>query len=208
MKTKFKLIVFIILSSFWNCKKEVTLSEYKFADKEMVINCQGEDLKLLNEAIYSFEADMKTYFQSTYNPNGNLDLLYSTLLGRSMKDMVIYEELITPHTLEVFHVLKTKSELWDLNSKISKLNYNSPLVKCIAANIQDKDLKTTFNALLDTHSMKPKIFTEPLLTKFRTVASDNYLRAYVTFDLFYAKLFDLIEPRVKERENVDPNLLK
>lgn len=202
MKTHYNFIAILCLSLLLNCKNENTLSEYKFTNREMVLDCDGEDSKLLNEALYAFEDDIRTFYANNYySKDGDLYLFYSDFIVRDIKGMVIYENLISPHTLEVFNVLKSKSEMWNLENNVSKLNYYSPFFNCIAANVEDKNLKTTLNALLSTHSMSPRLFTSPLTTQSRIVASDPYLRAYVAFDLFYAKLFDIDVTKVKEHEN-------
>ncbi|HEX9828361.1 MAG TPA: hypothetical protein VGA80_17315 [Flavobacteriaceae bacterium] len=206
MKPNFNLIAFLFLCTVLSCKNETALSEYKFSDQEAVLNCEGQDSKLLNEALYAFEGDLKTFFKNNYTRNGDLYMFYSQFIPRDVKGMVPYEELMTPHTLEVFNVLKTKKDLWNPENTVSKLNYNSSFFNCIATNVQDKDLKTTLNALLATHSMSPRLFTAPLITQYRKVADDPYLRAYVAFDLFYAKLFDIDATKIKERENVDSSL--
>lgn len=207
MKAHYFFIAILCLGLLLNCKNENTLSEYKFSDREMVLHCEGQDSKLLNEALYAFEEDIRTFFANNYySKDGDLYLFYSDFMVRDIKGKVAYEDLIGPHTLEVFKVLKSKSELWDLENTVSKLNYYSPFFNCIAENVQDNDLKTTLNALLTTHSMSPRLFTSPLTTQSRTVASDPYLRAYVAFDLFYAKLFDIDVTKVKERENQVDNI--
>ena len=201
MKPIIKSIIILILCTFLSCKNNNTLSEYKYSDQETLLNCDSPDAKLWNEALYSFENDIRIFYANNhYNKDADLYLFYSEFVVRYIKNMVAYEDLISPHTLEVFNVLKTKPELWNLDNTISKLNYYSPLFNCIAANVQDKDLHTTLNALLSTHSMSPRMFTSPLSTQSRTVANDPYLRAYVAFDLFYAKLFDIDVSKIKDRE--------
>ena len=80
---------------------------------------------------------------------------------------------------------------------------NSALMDCIAQNITNPDLKTTLNALLSTNSMNPKLFGAPLSTNYSLTLSDKYLAAYVAFDLFYAKLFDVDFSKVeKEKQKV------
>lgn len=201
MKPIIKSIFILILCSFLSCKNQNTLSEYKFSDQETLLNCDSPDIKLWNEAIYSFENDIRIFYANNYySKDGELYLFYSDFIVRYIKDKVTYEDMISPHTLEVFNVLKTKPELWNLENSVSKLNYNSLLFNCIVANVQDKDLNTTLNALVSTKSMSPRMFTSPLSTQPRTVANDPYLRAYVAFDLFYAKLFDIDASKVKDRE--------
>ncbi len=182
---------------------EATLSEYKFAERDPVLNCDDFDNKLLNEALFSFEDDIRTFYRTKYNPEGKLGLVYSEFLSRSIQGTVPFQDLVTPHTLEVFNVLKTKQELWDTENKVSKLNYYSPFFGCIASNIKDNGLRTTLNALISTHSMSPKLFNDPLIGKYPIVEIDKYLGAYVAFDLFYAKLFDIDPTKVKERELIN-----
>ena len=63
MKTPFfKLYVIALLITFTSCKKEVKLSEYKFAEKGIVLNCDKFDLNLLNEALFSFENDIINFY--------------------------------------------------------------------------------------------------------------------------------------------------
>lgn len=200
MKANFNLFAFLLVCTLLSCNQDVTLSEYKFSDKAAVINCGGKDSKLFNEALYAFEDDITSFYKNKNNPNGNLPLIYSQFLRNYSGHRINYEELVTPHTLEVFKVLKTRKDLWDPNSSVSKLNYYGSFFNCIATNVQDKNLKPTLNALLTTHSMSPRMFTAPLLTQYRAAANDKYLSAYVAFDLFYAKLFDIDPTKVKERE--------
>jgi len=206
MKSNFKFIPILLVFTFLNCKKDITLSEYKFSDKESVINCDGQDSKLLNEALYAFEDDINSFYKNNNNPNGNLALIYSQFLRNYSTNRINYEDLVTPHTLEVFTVLKTKNDLWDLNNTVSKLNYYGSFFNCIATNVQNQNLKSTLNALLTTHSMSARMFSSPLITQYNAASNDKYLSAYVAFDLFYAKLFDIDATKVKERELKDMNL--
>lgn len=204
MKTKFKLFTFLLTLIIVNCNNEKTLTEYRFSDQDPVLDCiepgtDGLDNKLLNEALFSFEDDIKTFYRNKYNPEGKLDLVYSEFFARSVKGRVPFEDLVTPHTMEVFNVLKSKKEIWNPDNSENRLNYYNSFFSCIAANVEDKDLKTTLNALVSTHSMSQRLFIEPLMAKYRIVPTDNYLRAYTAFDLFYSRLFEIDPTKVKER---------
>ncbi|MBC3757587.1 hypothetical protein H7U19_04180 [Hyunsoonleella sp. SJ7] len=199
MKQKLNLIVFLIVITFCSCEKkakEKTLSDYKFAEKGIVLNCDGFDAKLLNEALFSFEEDIIAHYGKD---NPNVTRAYSQFVSYATRNRVKYSEVVSPHTVEIFEVLKTKSELWNPNSAKSKLNYDSPVFKCIVDNISDNNLKTTLNALLTTNSMSPKLFGPALQSKYSLAIRDKYLSAYMAFDLFYAKLFDVDLNQVKEK---------
>ena len=213
MNTKFKLIFFAIGFVLTSCKNEnqaetVTLSEYKFSEKGMPVDCDGIDSQLLNEAIFSFEDDIYTFFMSR-SPNPNLALTYAQFISTTNNDRVNYAEILTPHTVEIFEVLKTNAELWNINNSANNLNYNSDFFNCVSNNIRDNNLKTTLQSLLKTGSMSPKLFIAPLSARYSQALNDKYLAAYIAFDLFYAKLFDVDLTQVKEREpkKVDFNLI-
>lgn len=166
------------------------------------------DSKLINEALFAFEDNISSFYGKT-SPNPSLQLAYGQFMRDALSDRANFLEIATPHTVEVFNVLKTKNNLWNMNNTASYLNYNSTFFNCITNNIQDKNLNTTLHALIETNSMNPKLFGAPLSTRYMTVLNDKYLAAYFAFDLFYAKLFDMDLTQVKEREpqKVDFNLL-
>ena len=201
MKTPFlKLLAITLLITFTSCnqKEKVVLSEYKYDEKGIVLNCDKFDLKLLNEALFSFENDIiNAYAQD----KKNLSQAYSKFTRNAVSGRAKYEEIVSLHTLAVFEVLKSKSDLWDLNNPNTKFNYNSLLFKCISDNIKSKDLKTTLNALISTNSMNIKLFGPALTSNYSLAVSDKYLSAYMAFDLFYAKLFDIDVNKVVKKEN-------
>lgn len=208
MKTNFlKLFVITLAVSFISCKNENTLSEYKYADKGLVLSCENVNSKLYSEALFAFENDILNYYKKN-NPNSSLLQAYSQFLRNAVYGRLKYEDIVSPHTAKVFEALKKEDKLWVANNKNSNLNYNSPLIKCIGINMQNKDLKTTFNALIGINSMSPRLFGAPLMSNYRDLLKDKYLAAYVAFDLYYAKLFnkDLSNTNIeKPEQKVDFN---
>lgn len=205
MKAKFNLIVFLLVLAFFSCKNDNTFNDYKYTNNGIVLNCNDELNTIVNEALFSFEDDI-TQFYTKEKPNAGI--AYSQFVRNSISGRIKYTNFVTPHTVKVFNALK-KHDLWDAEDPKSHLNYNSIFFKCLAENIKDKNLKTTLNALVSTNSMSPKLFGSPLLTRSRSATSDKYLAAYIAFDLYYAKLFDVDLSKVKEKtiekEKVDFN---
>jgi hypothetical protein len=210
MYSKFNFILPVLVVTLFSCKKEntVSLPDYKYADKGIVLNCDGMDSKLIHESLFAFEDNISSFY-GKMSPDPSLQLAYGQFMRDVLSDRANFSEIVTPHTVEVFNVLKTKTDLWNMNSSASYLNYNSSFFNCIANNIQDKNLNTTLHALIETNSMNPKLFGAPLTGRYITVLNDKYLAAYFAFDLFYAKLFDVDLTQVKEREpqKVDFNLI-
>ena len=190
MKTYLKLtIILLIMVVFTNCKNDPKLSEYKYPEKEFQVNCENIDLDLIKEAVYSFEADITDYFSQ--KGRESLSQAYPRVVNYGQNSRANFNKIPSPHTQEIFEILKTDTELWNLDGETKSLNYDHELVKCIANNLTDKDLKTTFNALITTNSMSAKLFREPLKRKAYLAVNDIYLATYIALDMYYAKLFDM-----------------
>jgi len=203
MKTKFHLIALILTFCLSSCKKDTAFTDFKFSDKPATLACENINIKLYNEAIYSFENDILNFYAK--NDKKSLLSSYSQFISRSLYNQANLKSIASEHTLKVFEALKNDTELWDLNNAKSHLNYNGPLMTCISNNIADDNFKTTLNALLSTNSMTPKLFGTPLATNYSLILRDKYLASYVAFDLFYAKLFDVDFSEKEQKQKVDFN---
>lgn len=183
------LIVLLISFLLVGCKKEATLSEFKYSANDFQVTCEGVNPELLKEAVYSFEDDITNYFAQ--KGTKNLSQAYSRAVNLGIYGRAKYEEIASPHTIEIFEILQKDKDLWNINDDTKSLNYNNKFVKCLADNLVDKDLKTTFNALLTTNSMSSKLFGEPLRRSAYLAIKDKYLATYIALDMYYAKLFDV-----------------
>lgn len=199
MNLKFKLIACFVLITLFSCKKEAeekTLDDYKFSEKGIVLNCDNFDVKLLNEALFSFEDDiLNAYGQN----NPNLTRAYSQFIRNALYNRVKYTDVVSPHSAKIFEVLKSKQELWDMENPDTKLNYDSSVISCISNNMLDKSLKTTLDALIETNSMEPKLYGPALQSNYGAVIRDKYLSAYVALEFYYGKFFDVDLSKVSEK---------
>ncbi len=203
MKLKFNIIAFLVVATLFSCKKgaeEKTLETYKYSEKGIVVNCDQFDLKLLNEALFSFEDDiLKAYGQTNQTATPNLTRAYSQFIRNAMYNRAKYADIVSPHSAEIFEVLKSKETLWNLSDPNTKLNYQSSIMTCISDNMLDKSLKTTMNALIETNSMSPKLFGPALQSNYGAAIRDKYLSAYVALEFYYGKLFDVDLSKVSEK---------
>lgn len=207
MNSKFTLITFLFVLTLYNCNKQNAFSDYKYSDKPEAIICEGIHSKLYNEALYSFEDDMLAFYQQK-KQNTTLVQAYSQFLRESIYDRLKLENVISKHSIDIFEALKNENDLWDATNTKSHINYNGKTISCIANNIKDQNLKTTFEALISTNSMSPKLFGTPLMTKYRNALSDKHLALYIALDLYYSKLFDVDLSQVnlnKPEQKVDFN---
>lgn len=190
MNLKITLITFLSIITLSSCKKDLSFTDYKYADKPALITCEGVNSKLLNEAVYAFENDILNH-QKQSNPNASLVRAYSQTIRTSVYSQLKFEDIVSKHTYKVFQALKNENDLWDANNTKSHFNYNSKTMGCIASNLKNQALKTTLDALLSTNTMAPKLFGVPLTTKYSSAMNDKYLALYIALDLFYAKMFDV-----------------
>lgn len=207
MKPNFNLITFLLVLTLFSCKNENSFSEYQYADNPVVLTCGDFNSKLYHEALYAFENDILAFYSKT-GKNTSQTQAYNQFIRTAVYGRTKYEDIVSAHTLKVFEALKNENTLWDANNTKSHLNYNSSIISCIANNIQDSALKTTFNSLITTNSMSAKLFGAPLISKYRTAIKDKYLATYIALDLFYAKLFDIDFSKVnlnKPESKVDFN---
>lgn len=190
MNLKTTLFSFLLAFILFSCKKENTFSDFKYKDKPAILTCDNLNSKLYQEALYTFEDDLLNFYKRN-NANSTLAQSYSQFIRNSIYGRIKYEDIISEHTYKVFEALKDENDLWDANNQKSHLNYKSAIITCMANNIKDVALKTTFNSLISTNFMDPKLFGSPLMAKYTNTLSDKFLATYVALDLFYAKLFDI-----------------
>ncbi|OEK07325.1 hypothetical protein A8C32_17965 [Flavivirga aquatica] len=190
MKTHFfKLLTFVIVVNLTSCKKENTFTDYKYSDKPNTLTCENLNSNLYKEALYAFEDDILNFYKKN-NPKSTLTQSYSQFVRNAVNGRIKFEDIVSPHTIKVFEALKGENDLWDAENAKSHLNYKGKTLTCVSNGIKDHTLQTTFNALVTTNSMSPKLFGAPLITKYRAALNDKSLASYIALDLFYAKLFD------------------
>lgn len=187
MNTRILKTVFLFFIALnFSCKQnssQATLTEYKYADQPETISCDPATDKLMKEALYSFENDII----NIYDPNGKNKLrAYRSFVNNAVANRVDVANMMSKQTKAVFDVLKTKTELWDG----AALNYNSDLVKCISNNLMDKQLKQTFNSLINTNFMSKQLFG-PALRSNTSYTRDTYLQTFLALDYYYANMLSL-----------------
>ncbi|RED47542.1 hypothetical protein [Seonamhaeicola aphaedonensis] len=194
MKSILKLTTVTLILILFNCKNKTVQIEYHYSDKPVAVTCNDLNTKLYHEALYSFENDILNFYgknRGNTNATPNLTMAYNQFVRNAISGRVPYQSIVSTHTKRVFEALKQDKTLWDSENTKSHLNYSSPLIDCIANNINDNNLKTTFNALLSINDLSPKLFGAPLTSKYRNALNDKYLASYIAFDLYYSRLFDV-----------------
>ena len=189
MQKSIKLLTYICalcLLACQNSPKKVDL-DFIYTNQGNVLNCDGLDTALIQEAFYSFENDLTSY----YTPEKPIySRAYSIFVSQALSDRVNYSLMVSEHSKKVLEALKQDESLWTNNPDGSKVNFNHPIFECIGENIQDEPLKETFNALVQTNSMSLRMFGQELRQKTFGMKDDKYLATYVAMELFYGKIYD------------------
>lgn len=201
MKWTINFILLLAVLTVISCKKENTFTDYKFAEKDPIITCENQNNALLTEALLSFENDISIYYADL--TKNDLAKAYSIFLSSAPVNTLNYQKVVSPHSIKVFEALKNEAGLWDANNLNSHLNYKGDLLTCIVDNFRDKKLKTTYNALVTTNSMKPALLVSPVARNYRSIVFDKYLSTYIALDLYYAKFFDIDLSNITEKPGIE-----
>lgn len=185
---KKQLFYFVICLILVNCKETQPELTLKYSNQPIAIACDTDHSELFNEAIHSFESDI-TKFYTQENPN--LNYAYNMFLKESTSNTANYNTISNEHALAIFEALKNVEGLWVTKNNQTLPNYNHKIYSCIGDHIQDKDLKTTYNALLTTNSMSIRMLKDVLIAKSSRLNSDKYLATFVALELYYSKLTDV-----------------
>lgn len=182
-----KKIVFLILTaSIISCNQKAEF-DFKFADQEQVITCSEQNNALLNEALYSFENDILTKYDSI---NRLKSKAYGAYIYRGMDGSAKYEEIMSSNTQAIVDALIAENILI-VDKFPSHLNYEHPAVLCIVNRIKDENLRTTLNGLIDTRSMNPKLFNSRLRNFGRNADKDRYQALYIALDGYYQQILNI-----------------
>lgn len=183
-----KKIVFVILTTvlLTSCEQKAKF-DFKFADQEQVISCSEDYNALLNEALYSFENDLYTKYDSI---NKSKIKSYGAFIYRGMDGSAQYDQMITPNTYPMVDALLAEGILIKDKSP-SHLNYEHPAVQCVVEHIKDEDLRRTIKALIDTKTMNPKLFSSRLRNFGRNAEKDRYLALFIGLDGYFQQILNI-----------------
>jgi len=187
MKTNYiTLLVFLIL---FNCQNESKPQlDYKYAKAQAILDCGTTDTKLFEEALLSFENDLIAFYKPKNDQVGNA---YSQFFRALNGNRVNFNNIISEHSIAVYEALKADKSLWKEGQQGVALNYDHPIFKCIGEHITDKNINTSYNALLSTHSLSPRMLKGAIARKVYTFPKEQHFATYVALDMFYGQLHDV-----------------
>ena len=182
---KFIVLALVIILASCQGKKQTTPIDLKFADQEQVVNCVEQNNALLNEALYSFEADIIRNYDAEKERASNA---YARFIMPGLNGSAEYERLPSEHSKTILARLIKEGIINKNSTGKSSTNYEHPAVICIINNIEDSDLKRTINALIQTNSMDPALLDTRLRNKGRQIARQRYVAMYLALDAYFQRL--------------------
>ena len=210
MKTNFlKLLTFTLVILLASCNQQATV-DYKYNESPKVLPCEMSQSALYNEAIHTFENDIKVYFDKQ---NQTASKAYTGFVTNAISKRIKFEEVASEHAINIAKALKNDSSIWTNTNEGTSFNLESSLGECVVENIKSKNLKTSFNALISTNSMRPNLVLTPIKNYARQTVGDNGIKAYLAFECYYSKLLNMeasqlkkpVEPAKPAVKNVDFN---
>ncbi|MDE0598534.1 MAG: hypothetical protein OSB51_05110 [Dokdonia donghaensis] len=177
------VVVLLLSVSLISCddKKELTLQH---SEKESITACGDEDSALLNEALFQFEQDIT----EAYDPEAKrLVSAYGRYLYVGFTGTAEFDRVATCLSIAIYKELLARNILLE-DGGTSNLNYMHPAVQCVINNMEDKDLSTTINALVETNTMNPKLFNSRMRNFGRQAKDQRVTALYVALDAFYQHL--------------------
>ncbi len=185
------LLIGIILITFSACKKPI---EFKYQEREQLINCNDLDAKLAHEAYYSFRNDLAEYTMNSMVEINyhNYPFSLALFVFKGAEGTAEFLEIASSHTLKILQLLKQEEDIWDLQSKKSNLNYNSEFIDCLILNIENEDVKHAIISFRDVNTQNPKSFAELYRTNIKDADEDHYFAMFLAFEIYYQYLYDIV----------------
>jgi len=193
---KQSLLIFILLLTF-SCEKAL---EYKHQEKADILPCTFENSELIKEALYEFEDYIiKNY---PYRDLHNVFHGYTNYWHVGASDFPPKTDSLSAHAKNIMNTLIQKNILLKKANGKVVLNADTPVASCIADNINEEGLKTTFNALLDANSLRSELFIPAIGRRSDLFVKDKALSTYIALDLFYGKLANT-DLTISDKERFD-----
>jgi len=197
MKIKFLFLILIVFVV--SCQNNI---QYKYQEKEQVIFCTNEDNALLNEALYSFENDIATYYQATIPDIKTLDLelSYAHFIFLGAKGEIDLKKIVSDHSINILILLKEKGYLNNSKSKVSNLDYHSNLATCLIDQFENEDIKTSIKSQISIDFLDSKIMAENYRVNVKDVHTDRNFALFIAFETYYQYLANIDFSNFKKNE--------
>ena len=197
---KSKIFLFLITIILFNCNTEKKPQlTYKYTTDAPILECEGMDTKLFEEALLSFEADLI----NTYTPDQATPArAYSQFIRAAVSNRVKYNEMVSQHSQEVYEALKADENLWKTTQDNEELNFNHPIFECIGKAIKNDNFKTTYNALVSTNSMSMRMIGNELQRNTYTFKDDKYAATFAALITYYGNFhkIDFSQPKTEKSD--------
>ncbi|PKA83810.1 hypothetical protein ATE92_1976 [Ulvibacter sp. MAR_2010_11] len=187
-----KIAVFLVLGILTtSCNEKF---DYKYKDKAQVVSCPGADNALLNEALFSFENDIASFYNQDNYPLGSpmfFEFGYANYMYTGATAEADFKNMVSPYTLQILEKLKKEKQLWEKSSKETTLNYKSEFVQCLIENIKNQEIKQKIQTLLDVDYLNPAFMAEFYRVNSVDALDDKYFALFIALETYYPRLMKI-----------------
>ncbi|NND88124.1 MAG: hypothetical protein HKM28_02630 [Flavobacteriaceae bacterium] len=165
--------------------------QFKYQEQPEVIECSSEHSDLLHEALYSFEADIDAAYNLGRLPPGapiSVQSAYAKYTYTGARGEANYGEIASAHSRTIYRVLLDETDLYTESKGEVSLDYTHPLVKCLVDKIQNSEVKSTMQNLIEANSMSSEIMASPFRINSRDARDDKHFALYLALDTYYKNL--------------------
>lgn len=190
---KNNLLLWILLMVITlSCEKPI---EYKYQDKPQSVDCPGADKALMHEALYSFQEDIGAYYNrfSDFREGSVSYYLeaYRQFVFFGFTGAARYQEMVSPHSLELLEKLKEIDGLFVIKDGRYELNYQYEYIDCLFKSIADDDLRNQILGMRDVNFLSSRNIAEPMRINFQKIMEDPYLAMYMALEAYYQHVADI-----------------
>lgn len=167
--------------------------EYRHQDKPQAVSCSGSNLKLMHEALYSFEEAISEHYNfrnyspttPTYKQNGYAQFMYTGITNTAP-----FVEIMDEHSQTVAKVISDKDELWVQKDGQYAVNYKSEFVSCLVAGIDDTEIREILQSLIEADAIESRLLAPPLRKRAVKTVNDPELAMVVALEAYYKNLLN------------------
>jgi hypothetical protein len=168
-----------------------TPMQYKYQEQPKVVECSSDHSDLLHEALYSFEADIDTSYNLGRLPPGapiSVQSAYAKYTYTGARGEANYSEIASAHSRTIYRVLLNETDLYTESKGEVSLDYTHPFVTCLIDKIENSEVKSIMQNLIEANSMSSKIMASLFRINSRDARDDKHFALYLALDTYYKNL--------------------
>lgn len=185
-----KILFLFSVIILMGCKETI---DFKYTDRDKVLNCKDADNKLMQEALYSFQDDIGKATPNNRYKEGTppyYKFAYANYIYKGVNEEANYQEIASLHSIAIADLLHDDQDLWVGSKPNIKLNYQSNYVQCLIDNFDNKAVKQTFQNLNEANSLSLRLLVDTFMLNVKDAETDKDFALFIALDTYYRPLLN------------------